>query len=246
VRSNGQGGRNVEWLLSAGITLNGHPRIHALAGDTDGVDGQEEIAGALGPASSDKDIVRGLFMAGVDVFRLNFSHGSADDHRARFAVLRELAQETGRPIGILADLQGPKLRVGVFADGPIVLVEGQAFRLDLNAEPGNVRRVRLPHPEIFTALVPGAELLLDDGKLRLEVVSCGPDFAETRVVVGGKLSERKGVKQGDKILFRAEQGVAGLVVVRPSPVCHDNTNSGFAQSLLHRTCAVFDRIGDCQ
>lgn len=152
-----------------------------------------KIVATLGPASSDRDIVRGLFMAGVDVFRLNFSHGSADDHRARFAVLRELEQETGRPIGILADLQGPKLRVGVFADGPVMLAEGQAFRLDLNEAPGNAQRARLPHPEIFAALVPGAELLLDDGKLRLEVVSCGPDFAETRVMVGGKLSERKGV-----------------------------------------------------
>ena len=152
-----------------------------------------KIVATLGPASSDKDVVRGLFMAGVDVFRLNFSHGSADDHRARFAVLRELEQETGRPIGILADLQGPKLRVGVFADGPVMLAEGQAFRLDLDEAPGNAQRARLPHPEIFAALVPGAELLLDDGKLRLEVVSCGPDFAETRVMVGGKLSERKGV-----------------------------------------------------
>ncbi len=152
-----------------------------------------KIVATLGPASSDKDIVRGLFMAGVDVFRLNFSHGSADDHRARFAVLRELEQETGRPIGILADLQGPKLRVGVFADGPVMLAEGQAFRLDLDEAPGNAQRARLPHPEIFAALVPGAELLLDDGKLRLVVESCGPDFAETRVVVGGKLSERKGV-----------------------------------------------------
>ena len=132
-------------------------------------------------------------MAGVDVFRLNFSHGGPDDHRARFAALRELEQETGRPIGILADLQGPKLRVSVFADGPILLAEGQAFRLDLDSAPGNTQRVCLPHPEIFAALVPGAELLLDDGKLRLVVERCGADFAETRVAVGGKLSERKGV-----------------------------------------------------
>lgn len=152
-----------------------------------------KIVATLGPASSDKDIVRGLFLAGVDVFRLNFSHGSADDHRARFALLRELEQETGRPIAILADLQGPKLRVGVFADGPVMLAEGQAFRLDLDAAPGNAQRARLPHPEIFAALVPGAELMLDDGKLRLVVERCGPDFAETRVLVGGKLSERKGV-----------------------------------------------------
>ena len=152
-----------------------------------------KIVATLGPASSDKAMVRRLFLAGVDVFRLNFSHGTPDDHRARFAVLRELEAETGRPIGILADLQGPKLRVGTFADGPVSLVDGAAFRLDLDPAAGNAQRAGLPHPEIFAALVPGAELLLDDGKLRLVVERCGADFAETRVVVGGKLSERKGV-----------------------------------------------------
>ena len=152
-----------------------------------------KIVATLGPASSEKDMVRRLFLAGVDVFRLNFSHGTPDDHRARFAVLRELEAETGRPIGILADLQGPKLRVGTFADGPVSLVDGAAFRLDLDPAAGNAQRAGLPHPEIFAALVPGAELLLDDGKLRLVVERCGADFAETRVVVGGKLSERKGV-----------------------------------------------------
>ena len=152
-----------------------------------------KIVATLGPASSSKDTVRQLFLAGVDVFRLNFSHGSPDDHRARFNMLRELEVETGRPIGILADLQGPKLRVGTFANGPVVLVEGAAFRLDLDPAPGNAERAGMPHPEIFSALVPGAELLLDDGRLRLVVEQCGPDFAATRVVVGGKLSERKGV-----------------------------------------------------
>lgn len=152
-----------------------------------------KIVATLGPASSQPDVVRQLFLAGVDVFRLNFSHGSPDDHRARFAVLRALELETGRPIGILADLQGPKLRVGTFADGPVMLAEGAAFRLDLDPAPGNAQRAGLPHPEIFAALVPGADLLLDDGKLRLAVERCGADFAETRVVVGGKLSERKGV-----------------------------------------------------
>ena len=152
-----------------------------------------KIVATLGPASSGKDTVRQLFLAGVDVFRLNFSHGSADDHRARFATLRELEQETGRPIGILADLQGPKLRVGTFANGPVMLIEGQPFRLDLDATPGNAERAGMPHPEIFAALVPGAELLLDDGRLRLVVETCGPEFAQTRVLVGGKLSERKGV-----------------------------------------------------
>ena len=152
-----------------------------------------KIVATLGPASSDPAVVRQLFMAGVDVFRLNFSHGSHADHSARFETLRALERETGRPICILADLQGPKLRVGTFADGPVTLVQGQAFRLDLDKAPGNAKRAGLPHPEIFAALVPGAELLLDDGKLRLVVERCGADFADTRVAVGGKLSERKGV-----------------------------------------------------
>ena len=152
-----------------------------------------KIVATLGPASADPKIIRQLFLAGVDVFRLNFSHGSHADHSARFKDIRALEAETGRPISILADLQGPKLRVGTFADGPVVLAAGQSFRLDLNEAPGNLQRVRLPHPEIFAALVPGAELLLDDGKLRLVVAQCGADFADTRVLVGGKLSERKGV-----------------------------------------------------
>jgi pyruvate kinase len=152
-----------------------------------------KIVATLGPASSDPNVVRQLFKVGVDVFRLNFSHGSHADHSERFKVLRALEQETGRPIGILADLQGPKLRVGVFVDGPVMLTKGQPFRLDLDTAPGSQHRVCLPHPEIFAALVPGAELLLDDGKLRLVVEQCGADFAETRVAVGGKLSERKGV-----------------------------------------------------
>lgn len=152
-----------------------------------------KIVATLGPASSSSDVVRSLFMSGVDVFRLNFSHGSHADHSERFKMIRSLEAETGRPVAILADLQGPKLRVGTFADGPVMLEQGQSFRLDLDKAPGDRRRAGLPHPEIFAALVPGAELLLDDGKLRLVVERCGPDFAETRVEVGGKLSERKGV-----------------------------------------------------
>lgn len=152
-----------------------------------------KIVATLGPASADAAMIERLFRAGADVFRLNFSHGTPDDHRARFAILRELETKTGRPIGILADLQGPKLRVGTFSGGPVTLAAGQAFRLDLDAVPGNAQRASLPHPEIFAALVPGTELLLDDGRLRLAVERCGADFAETRVVIGGKLSERKGV-----------------------------------------------------
>jgi pyruvate kinase len=152
-----------------------------------------KIVATLGPASSDLDTMRRMFLAGVDVFRLNFSHGSADDHRARIDTLRALEQETARPIGILADLQGPKLRIGTFVDGPVTLAEGAAFRLDLDPAPGDARRASLPHPEIFAALAPGAQLLLNDGRLRLAVERCGADFAETRVLVGGKLSDRKGV-----------------------------------------------------
>ena len=126
-----------------------------------------KIVATLGPASADADTIERLFLAGADVFRLNFSHGEHDDHRRRVDVLRTLEARHGRPIGILADLQGPKLRIGTFADGPVTLRAGDAFRLQLDPVPGSDRAVRLPHPEIFAALAPGAELLLDDGKLRL-------------------------------------------------------------------------------
>ena len=152
-----------------------------------------KIVATLGPASSTREVIERLFLAGVDVFRLNFSHGSAADHGARVEVIRALESTHGRPIAILADLQGPKLRVGTFAGGPVQLEAGQAFRLQLKTVPGDASGVTLPHPEIFAALEPGAELLLDDGKLRLVVERCDSESAETRVVVGGRLSDRKGV-----------------------------------------------------
>ena len=152
-----------------------------------------KIVATLGPASSDPALIEQLFLAGVDVFRLNFSHGVADDHRARAAALRAIEARHGRPIAILADLQGPKLRVGTFEGGPVQLAEGQAFRLQLDPIAGTAQAVQLPHPEIFAALVPGAELLLDDGKLRLKVERCDAKSADTTVLVGGKLSDRKGV-----------------------------------------------------
>ena len=152
-----------------------------------------KIVATLGPASSEPAVIEQLFLAGVDVFRLNFSHGAADDHRARVAALRAIEQKHGRPIAILADLQGPKLRVGTFEGGPVQLQDGQAFRLQLDAIAGSAQAVQLPHPEIFAALVPGAELLLDDGKLRLKVERCDARGADTTVMAGGKLSDRKGV-----------------------------------------------------
>src|SRR5215218_1684298 len=152
-----------------------------------------KIVATLGPASSSPETIRRLFEAGADVFRLNFSHGTHADHKQRHDTIRAIEREVGRPIGILVDLQGPKLRVGAFAEGRVTLDTGAAFGLDLHGGPGDQQRVSLPHPEIFQALSPGVQLLLDDGKVRLEVESCGPDHARTRVVVGGPLSDRKGV-----------------------------------------------------
>src|SRR5260221_2785946 len=132
-----------------------------------------KIVATLGPASSSPERIRALFEAGVDVFRLNFSHGSHDDHRARFDAIRKAEEETGRPIGILADMQGPKLRVGYFGDGKINLSVGARFRLDLDPQPGDAVRVQLPHPEIFEALHAGVNLLLADGKARLRSCRSG-------------------------------------------------------------------------
>ena len=159
-----------------------------------------KIVATLGPASSDAAVVGNLFRAGADVFRVNFSHGVADEHRRTFGMLRELERTSGRPVGILADLQGPKLRVGTFRGAAVQLVEGGAFRLDLDPAAGDERRVNLPHPEIFEVLRPGDELLLDDGKLRLLVEDCGSRFAATRIVVGGALSNRKGVNVPGAVL----------------------------------------------
>src|SRR3954452_16361200 len=153
-----------------------------------------KIVDTLRPSSSSPDAVRRLFKAGADVFRLNFSHGTHEDHAERYTVIRDLERETGRPIGVLVDLQGPKLRVGTFAAGRIELATGAPFDLDLNTDAsGDNTRVSLPHSEVFQALSPGVELLLDDGKIRLCVEESGPDFAQTRVVTGGPLSDRKGV-----------------------------------------------------
>jgi pyruvate kinase len=159
-----------------------------------------KIIATLGPASSSIDVLARLFQAGADVFRLNFSHGTHEDHAARFAMIRELEERFDRPIGILADVQGPKLRVGRFGGGRVHLQTGQPFRLDLNPTPGDAGRVNLPHPEIIEAASIGATLLLDDGKLRLRVARKRQDALETEVVVGGPLSDRKGVNVPDVVL----------------------------------------------
>jgi len=159
-----------------------------------------KIVATLGPASSSPEMLGRLFRGGADVFRLNFSHGSHEDHAARIAMIRALEAETGRPIGILADVQGPKLRVGRFQGGRVHLQTGQRFRLDLNPVPGDSRRVELPHPEIMEAAGIGTTLLLDDGKLRLRVAHKRDGYLETEIVTGGPLSDRKGVNVPDVVL----------------------------------------------
>ncbi|MYN26028.1 pyruvate kinase [Duganella levis] len=153
-----------------------------------------KIVATLGPASSDRATIEALFNAGADVFRLNFSHGIHADHKQRLDIIRAIERDSGRPIGVLLDLQGPKLRLGAFTDGPVTLRAGDAFRLDMDHELlGDQRRAPLPHVEIYAALEVGAELLIDDGRVRLRVESFGPEHAETRVVIGGRVSDRKGV-----------------------------------------------------
>lgn len=157
-----------------------------------------KIIATLGPASSTPEMCAKLFEAGVDVFRINMSHTQRETLPERVAMLRSLEAQFRRPVGILADLQGPKLRVGAFGgDGAVTLENGARFILDSDPAPGTVKRVHLPHPEILTALEPGHTLILDDGKLRLVVEKASEKQAVTRVVVGGRLASRKGVSLPD-------------------------------------------------
>ena len=159
-----------------------------------------KIVATLGPASGSAEIVDALFRAGADVFRLNFSHGTHDDHKRLYDIIRAVEAEHARPIAVLADLQGPKLRLGTFADGPVTLAEGDPFRLDLDETPGDQARAPLPHPEIFAAIEPGALLLIDDGKMRLRVERCDARHAETVAETAGILSDRKGVNVPGTVL----------------------------------------------
>lgn len=160
-----------------------------------------KIVATLGPSSDDYETIRALFEAGADVFRLNMSHGDHSEQRARYNHIRKVEKELSRPISVLADLQGPKLRVGKFADPDgVELVEGQKFTFDLNDEDGDATRVQLPHPEIFAALVPGSTLLVNDGKICMRVDACASDHADCEVVVGGVISNRKGVNVPDVVL----------------------------------------------
>ncbi|MCG8507948.1 MAG: pyruvate kinase [Rhodospirillales bacterium] len=159
-----------------------------------------KVVATLGPATASPEAIAALFKAGANVFRLNFSHGTHRDHEKNYKSIRKLERETGRPIGVLMDLQGPKLRVGRMRDGLAKLADGSSFRLDLCEAPGDEARAPLLHPEVFTALEPGMRLLLNDGAIRLRVEQSGPDFAETRVEVGGDLSDNKGLNLPNAVL----------------------------------------------
>ena len=159
-----------------------------------------KIVATLGPASGDRAVVSALFTAGADVFRINMSHTQPNRMREIVRMIRDIEQEHGRPIGILADLQGPKLRIGIFAQEAVQLAAGAKFVLDSDPAAGDASRVNLPHPEILSALKPGHTLLLDDGKIRLRAVETSPQRAVAEVVIGGKLSSRKGVSLPETVL----------------------------------------------
>lgn len=156
-------------------------------------DTHTKILATIGPSSSTREQLEKLIDAGADAFRINFSHGTHAEHKARVKIIRQLEKEKGRFISILADLQGPKLRVGTFREDKVLLKDGQTFTLDMNPEPGDDKRVCLPHKEIFAALKPGDDLLVNDGYIVLNVKSCDKDHAVTKVKVGGYISSHKGV-----------------------------------------------------
>ena len=158
------------------------------------------VLATLGPASSSPEMIEKLFRAGADAFRINMSHGDQASKIPLFKAIRDLEMTLGRPTTILADLQGPKLRVGKFAQGKVMLETGATFTLDRDSAPGDENRVELPHPEIFAAIEDGARLLLDDGKMVLRVTAHDETRITTQVVVGGKLSNAKGLNVPDVVL----------------------------------------------
>ncbi|MEZ5856400.1 MAG: pyruvate kinase [Hyphomicrobiaceae bacterium] len=210
------------------------------------------IIATLGPASSDPVMIEKLFDAGADVFRLNFSHGTQADHKARFDAIRAIEAKKGRPIGILQDLQGPKIRIGTLKAGPVMLEAGKELTFRMDREPGDATSLGLPHPEVFENMMPGHRIMIDDGKLQLECVGVDKDRIQARVVVGGALSDRKGVnlpqtelsispltaKDRDDLAFGLELGVDWVAlsfVQRPSDVIE-------AQGLIKGRAGIMAKI----
>ena len=159
-----------------------------------------KIVATVGPASASPEMLKKLHQAGVDTFRLNFSHGSHEDHAKVHAAIRALEVEIGAPIGILQDLQGPKIRVGKIVGGKFEVAKGDRVRFVLSREEGGVDAVPLPHPEIFAAIAPGHDLLIDDGRVRVRVRSIGSDEIVAETIVGGTISDRKGVNLPGTVL----------------------------------------------
>ncbi|HLY79203.1 MAG TPA: pyruvate kinase [Caulobacteraceae bacterium] len=174
------------------------------------------IVATLGPACRDPAMVTALAHAGVDVFRLNFSHGTHDDHARALKAVRAAEAELERPLAVLGDLQGPKFRLGEFANGRIDVAPGQMIRLDLDAAPGDRRRVGMPHPEVFRVLRPGLALLVDDGKVRLEVKRSDAGSADVEVIAGDALSDHKGLS------------VPGVTIPVPAMTSKDQADAEFA------------------
>ncbi len=159
-----------------------------------------KIIATLGPASNSEEMIEKLFLSGVDVFRINMSHSSHDEMRKRHALIRKVEKRHNRPIGVLADLQGPKLRVDAFAESEVLLVPEQEFVFDQDPTPGDSTRVYLPHPEIFGAIEIGHNLLINDGRIRVKVTEVAPGKITTKVIYGGALSARKGVNLPDTVV----------------------------------------------
>ena len=194
-----------------------------------------KIIATLGPGSNTPEIIRKLFDAGADVFRLNFSHGEQNVHGAALQAIRDVEKDTGRPIGVIADLQGPKLRIGKLKSDKVTLERGATFTLDTSDEPGDETRAPFPHPELFQALRPRSQMSVDDGRIQLQVERVTGLTAETVVVSGGELSAHKGVnlpgallpiapltgKDRSDLEFALEQGadwIALSFVQRPADV----------------------------
>src|ERR1700751_2497244 len=194
-----------------------------------------KIVATVGPASASPEILKELFLAGVDTFRLNFSHGTQDGHAKVHAAIRSLEKEVQRPIGILMDLQGPKIRVGSLRGGKIAVEAGESIRFIASGTDGDKSAIPFPHPEIFAAVAPGHDLLIDDGRVRVSVTRVGTDSMDAKVVVGGAISNHKGVnlpgtmldlspltaKDGSDLEFGLRLGVDWVAlsfVQRPSDV----------------------------
>ena len=152
-----------------------------------------KILATLGPASSSEEIIDKLFVAGCDVFRLNFSHGSIEDHRNNYKYIRSLEKKYDHATCILADLQGPKLRIGKFIQDKIELKKGQSFVLDLDSSPGNKDRVNFPHEEIYETMTPNSEILIDDGRIKLQIIKQEKKSLTAEVLNNGIISNNKGV-----------------------------------------------------